>query len=209
MERNVLYTRSAGGSFEYSKGELNETLVEKAVEFFQSNAGDDCSIHIDRTCVTEPYNVADELEKYKRADLIVYQSPTHSMGLPWEAKKWADEVWTAGMKGALTKGDGRSRTSPQDGYGSGGTLQGKMYMLSVTFNAPRGAFDRPDQYLLQGKSVDDLWFPFHVNNRFFGLQQIPDSTFAVFDVMKNPTIEEDLDRYEEHLANLFNRRSRS
>ena len=76
-------------------------------------------------------------------------------------------------------------------------------MLGLTFNAPKGSFDRPNEYLFKGKSVDDLWFPFHCNNRFFALEQVPDSTFASFDVMKNPTIEEDHKRYKEHLAKLF------
>mmetsp|Transcript_25710 Transcript_25710/g.102607 ORF Transcript_25710/g.102607 Transcript_25710/m.102607 type:complete len:127 (+) Transcript_25710:454-834(+) len=125
------------------------------------------------------------------------------MGMGWEAKKWADEVWTTGMGGTLCKMDGRHRDAPDDGYGTGGCLGGAQYMLSLTFNAPKGAFDRPDQYLFQGKSVDDLWFPFHMNQRFFALTQVPDSTFASYDVVKNPTIEADFKRFKTHLATLF------
>ena len=52
-----------------------------------------------------------------------------------------------------------TRSDPGSQYGAGGTLEGKKYMLSLTFNAPREAFDDPNQYLFQGKGVDDLFFP--------------------------------------------------
>ena len=74
-------------------------------------------------------------------------------------------------------------------------------MLSLTLNAPREAFDDPDQYLLEGRSVDDLLFPMHVNFRFLGME--PVETFACHDVMKNPDIENDLIRFEAHLNEHF------
>ena len=122
----------------------------------------------------------------------------------WEAKKYADDVWTAGMDGRLCKGDGRHRETPEDGYGTGGTLTGTKYILGLTFNAPKGSFDRKDQTLFEGRSVDDLWFPFHANQKFFGMEQVPGSTFASYDVLKNPTIEEDHTKFKEHLEKLWN-----
>ena len=128
-----------------------------------------------------------------------------AQGMGWEAKKYADEVWTEGMDGRLTKGDGRHRINPQDGYGTGGCLGGKKYMLSLTLNAPEGAFNRQDQWLFEGRSIDDLWFPFHANQKFIGMEQVPGSTFACFDVVKNPSIEKDMDRFKEHLEKLWSR----
>ena len=43
----------------------------------------------------------------------------------------------------------------------------KKYMLSLTFNAPKEAFNNVNEYLFQGKNVDDLFFPMHMNFRFF------------------------------------------
>ena len=74
-------------------------------------------------------------------------------------------------------------------------------MLSLTFNAPKEAFDDPDQYLFQGKSVDDLFFPMHMNFRFFGMTQM--ETFVCHDVMKNPQIVTDLANFEAHLNKYF------
>ena len=182
----------------FSKGKLNDSYCKLAEEFFKAKG---CEIK--KTNVAEPYVVEEEIEKYKWADCIFYQSPTNWMGMGWEAKKWADEVWTAGMFGELCNSDGRHRGTPEDGYGTGGVLDGRVYMLSLTFNAPKGAFNRPEEYLFKGKGVDDLWFPFHCNNRFFGLEQVPDSTFGSFDVLKNPIIEEDHKRFKAHIASIF------
>lgn len=56
-------------------------------------------------------------------------------------------------------GDGRTTEAPKDNYGMGGTLTGKKYMLSVTFNAPSEAFNDPEQPFFAGRSVDDLCCP--------------------------------------------------
>jgi len=182
----------------FSKGKLNASMCEVAEQVFQSQG---CEVKYTKIADGN-YKVEDELEKYQWADFILFQSPTNWMGLPWEGKKWADEVWTPAMGGQLCQGDGRHKDTPEDGYGTGGTLNGKPYMLSLTFNAPKGSFDRPGEYLFQGKSVDDLWFPFHCNCRFFDMKTLP--TFATFDVLKNPKIEEDKTRFKKHLmTNVF------
>jgi len=125
------------------------------------------------------------------------QTPVNWMSVPWSFKKYMDEVYSAGMGGALCQGDGRTSAEPKKNYGAGGTLTGKHYMLSLTFNAPKEAFNDEGEYLFQGKSIDDLWFPMHVNFRFFGMT--PLETFACHDVMKNPQVEEAFKRFADHL----------
>ena len=66
---------------------------------------------------------------------------------------------------------------------------------------PEAAFDDPDQWFFAGKGVDDLFLPTHLNFRFFGMQ--PLETFACYDVMKNPDIENDFRRFEAHLNKWF------
>lgn len=145
------------------------------------------------------WHVEDEIENHRWADVVVLQTPVNWMGVPWTFKKYMDEVYTAGMGGALCDGDGRSAEAPKQNYGSGGTLTGTSYLLSVTFNAPEEAFNNPNEYLFQGKSVDDLLFPLHMNFRFFDMTALP--TFACYDVMKNPDVEQDFKRFREHLDN--------
>ncbi|GFR68400.1 modulator of drug activity B [Elysia marginata] len=178
--------------YPFSEGKLNNSLVELAKEVLESKG-----YQLQFTRMDNTYDVAEELEKHTWADVIIVQAPVNWMGMPWTFKKYMDDVYTAGMGGELCNGDGRSRDDAARQYGSGGTLQGKRYMLSLTFNAPQAAFDDPDQYLFQGKGVDDLFFPMHMNFRFFGMEPI--DTFVCYDVMKNPSIEQDFWRFQQHL----------
>ena len=53
----------------------------------------------------------------------------------------------------------------------------------------------------QGRSVDDLFWPMHMNFRFFNME--PLETFTCFDVLKNPDIENDFKRFADHLHAQF------
>ena len=182
--------------YPFSEGRLNNALVEKAV----SNLTDK-GYQVRTTTMKEAYDVDTEVEKHQWADAIILQTPVNWMGVPWSFKKYMDMVYSAGMNGALCEGDGRTRKDPSKQYGTGGTLVGKQYLISLTFNAPKAAFNDESQYLFQGKSVDDLFFPMHMNFRFFGME--PMETFACYDVMKNPDVDNDFIRFEEHLDQLF------
>ncbi|XRE44760.1 Modulator of drug activity B [Tenacibaculum discolor] len=176
----------------FSEGKLNASLVERAKQQFEAN-----NFEVKITNVSEEYDVDEEVEKHVWADMVLLQTPVNWMGITWGYKKYMDEVFTAGMTGKLCLYDGRSEENPQINYGTGGSLKGSKYMLSLTFNAPKGAFNNKEEYLFEGKSVDDLFFPQHMNFRFFGMTALP--TFVCYDVWKNPTIEKDFNRFEEHL----------
>ena len=192
---NVLII-NAHQPYPFSKGRLNDTLTRTAEEILGSRGH-----QVRVVTMQDALDVDEQLAHHQWADVVILQSPVNWMGVPWPFKKYMDEVYTAGMAGALCEGDGRSAASPETDYGTGGTLAGKRYMLSLTFNAPAGAFDNPDEYLFQGKSVDDLFLPMHMNFRFFGMTPI--DTFACYDVMKNPQTESDLQRFSRHLAAHF------
>lgn len=187
---------NAHHAYPFSEGRLNATLVEIAKNTLTKKGHQTRVVHTDNE-----WNVEEELENHKWADVILLQSPINWMTVPWTFKKYMDEVFTAGMGGALCNGDGRHEDSPKRNYGSGGTLTGKKYMMSVTFNAPEEAFNDASEYLFQGKSVDDLLFPMHMNFRFFAMEAMP--TFACFDVMKNADAEGDFKRFEAHLDKYF------
>ena len=150
---NVLII-NAHKHYPFAEGRLNTSLVELARETL---AGRNHEIRV--TSVEDGWDVETELDNHLWADTVIIQSPVNWMGVPWLFKKYMDEVYTAGMSGQLCDGDGRSRTAPEKQYGAGGTLTGKKYMLSLTFNAPAESFDDQDQYLFQGKGVDDLFLP--------------------------------------------------
>lgn len=193
--KNVLII-NAHQYYPFSEGKLNNALVEKAQAYL-----DEKSYEVQLTTMSDDYDVAKELQKHQWADVVILQSPVNWMGVPWSFKKYMDEVYTAGMGGELCHGDGRSLEDASKQYGSGGALQGKKYMLSLTFNAPKTSFEDSEQYLFQGKSVDDLFFPIHMNFRFFAME--PLKTFVCYDVMKNPQIETDFERFIAHLDSIF------
>ncbi len=193
---NNVFLINAHQPYPFAEGRLNRTLVEKAQAIFEAKG-----YTVKKTASADGYDVEAELNKHLWADLIILQTPVNWMGVPWSFKKYMDEVYSAGMDGRLCQGDGRTSEAPKQNYGAGGTLNGKKYMLSLTFNAPAEAFNDEQEYLFQGKSVDDLFFPMHMNFRFFGME--PVETFACYDVMKNPEVENDLNRFDKHLNKLF------
>lgn len=183
--------------YPFAEGKLNSTLVQMADELLTAKGHKTRIVEVDKG-----WDVEEELKNHQWADIVLLQTPVNWMGVPWPFKKYMDEVYTAGMGGGLCNGDGRTEENPKANYGAGGTLTGKKYMLSLTFNAPAEAFNDTEEYLFQGKSVDDLLFPMHMNFRFFGMK--PLETFACYDVMKNPEVEKDFQRFSKHLeANIL------
>lgn len=191
--QNILLI-DAGKSFAHSKGELNHTLTEVAASFLRDKGHD-----VRVTAVDSGYDIEQEIQNYLWADTIIYQMPGWWMDTPWILKKYIDDVFTAGH-GSLYASDGRSRSDASKKYGSGGLLQGRKYMLSLTWNAPLEAFDDPEQFF-HGVGVDGVYLPFHKANQFIGLSPLP--TFICNDVIKAPDVPAYLANYRQHLDELF------
>ncbi|MDD1016356.1 NAD(P)H-dependent oxidoreductase [Pseudomonas rubra] len=185
---------NGGKKFAHSDGRLNETLHEAALAFL-----DRAGFDVQSTYIDGGYDNAEEVQKFLWADVIIYQMPGWWMGAPWTVKQYLDEVFTAGH-GSLYANDGRTRSDASQKYGSGGLIQGKQYMLSLTWNAPQQAFDDPSDFF-EGKGVDAVYFPFHKANQFLGMSGLP--TYLAVDVMKRPNVEAAVAAYEQHLAEVF------
>ncbi|MYM80761.1 MULTISPECIES: NAD(P)H-dependent oxidoreductase [Duganella] len=181
--------------YAFAAGRLNATLAEMAVRHFQNKG-----YEVQKTVVAEGYDVTTEIAKITSSDIILVQTPLNWMGTPWIFKKYTDEVWTAGMMGKMSAGDGRSAEAPTENYGMGGLLNGR-YMLSVTANAPKEAFNDQSQEYFSGRSEDDLTLPIDLNFKWIGLDKVP--AFWAYDVMKNAQIEKDLERFANHLSAHF------
>ncbi|BDD11695.1 flavodoxin (plasmid) [Fulvitalea axinellae] len=199
--KNILII-NAHQKYPFAEGRLNASLVEKSRTFFESR-GDNVKI----TTMEDEIDIESEVEKHVWADVIMIQTPAYWMGVPWAFKKYMDEVYSTGTMGKLCDNDGRTSKEPKKNYGSGGQLKDTKYMLSITFNAPEEAFNDPEEYLFQGKSVDDLFFPLHMCMRFFAAEALP--TFVCYDVIKNPEVENDFLRFDNHLNGLFKERLES
>ena len=191
-----IFIINAHEPYPFSEGKLNRTLVETAETHLKAKG-----YEVRQTTMHKAIDVDKEIENHQWADAVILQTPCNWMGVPWTFKKYMDEVYTAGMDGRLCTGDGRTRQDPSRQYGSGGTLEGKKYMISVTFNAPADAFDDPGQTFFAGNGLDDLFWPTHLNFKFFGM--VPLNSFACFDVLKNPDVEKDFKRFQAHLDAFF------
>ena len=175
-----------------AKGDLTNHYIDCANKFFEENG-----FEVKQTHIEKGYTIQEEVEKFKWADYILFQYPVYWMSLPWIAKKYIDETFTQGVHYAS---DGRSRSDASKLYGSGGLMQGKKYMLSLTWNAPIDAFTEADQFF-EGVGVDGVYLPFHKANQFLGMQSLP--TFIVNDVIKAPEVEAYMAQYREHLTQVF------
>ncbi|MFW1814995.1 NAD(P)H-dependent oxidoreductase [Acinetobacter guillouiae] len=190
---NILIVNGAK-QFAHSNGELNDTLTALGEEVLS-----DLGHRVKVTRTDANYDAQEEVEKYLWADVVIYQMPGWWMGAPWTMKKYIDDVFTTGH-GSLYANDGRSRSDAAKKYGSGGLIQGKKYMLSLTWNAPLQAFDDPEQFF-HGVGVDGVYLPFHKANQFLGMQSL--ETFIVNDVIKAPQIAQYEQAYRQHLQQLF------
>ena len=181
-----------------STGTLNNSVVEIMKETMTSLGHE-----VQLTHVEKGYDINEEVNKHLWADLIITQSPVYWFGSPWIYKKYVDEVFTEGLKqGTFLVDDGRTRSDPSKQYGTGGKLFGKKYMLSLTWNAPREAFNSSEQKLFGGRSVDDVFIHNTSNYKFCGVEILP--TFSFFDVFKDPQISNDIESLKQQLTRIFN-----
>jgi modulator of drug activity B len=179
----------------WSEGKLNRACADVAKAFFEER-----NHQVVETQVERGYNPDEEVEKHKKADLVILQTPVNWFGAPWIYKKYVDEVFNVALaKKALLEGDGRTRSDPSRQYGTGGTMYGRKFMICATWNAPRQAFDNPDSFLYGGKGTADLFLNITSNYKFCGYDILPD--FDLFDIFKKDSdIPQGLEAYKTHLA---------
>jgi len=184
----------------WTEGKLNDSFTEKAKDFFATNG-----FEVLETKIEKGYNPEEEEKKHLDSEIVILQTPINWFGAPWIYKKYVDEVFNVGLfnKSFLT-GDGRTKEDPTKQYGTGGTLHGKKFMISATWNAPEEAFDNPEQKLFAGKGLTDIFLPITSNYRFCGYQIM--DCYNCFDIFKRDqnAIANDVQNYQKHLINLLN-----
>lgn len=154
-----------------------------------------------QTYIEKGYDINEEVQKHLWADIIITQSPVFWFGTPWIYKKYVDEIFTAGMsQQSFLIDDGRIANDLSKQYREGGKLHGKKFLLSLTMNTPKEAFDDPAQRLYAGRSLEDLFSSTTSVYKFCGFDILP--VFGSFDVIKAPQISQDKMRLRQHLANL-------
>ncbi|WP_053070292.1 NAD(P)H-dependent oxidoreductase [Alkalihalobacillus pseudalcaliphilus] len=72
------------------------------------------------TNVLKGYHISEEIEKFKKADFIIIQTPIYWFSLPGVLKKYIDAVFVPDIF-----------FTNSNEFGRGGQFDGKKYMLSV------------------------------------------------------------------------------
>ncbi|KLT67032.1 NAD(P)H-dependent oxidoreductase [Pedobacter sp. BMA] len=181
----------------WSEGTLNASFHKKAKDFFIAH-----NFEILETKVEDGYDANEEVEKHLQADIIILQTPVNWFGAPWIYKKYVDEVFNSGLMSAkFLVGDGRTREDDTRQYGTGGKMQGKKFMVSATWNAPKASFDDSNQLLFAGRSTADVLIPITSNYRFCGVDIVPD--YNCFDIFKDGDIVGALENYPVHLKQVL------
>jgi modulator of drug activity B len=177
----------------WSEGKLNLAFMDQAKAFFAERGH-----QVAETFVERGYKPEEEVEKHVAADVVILQTPVNWFGAPWIYKKYVDEVFNAALASkVLLEGDGRTRKDPTRQYGTGGKAQGKRFMISATWNAPREAFDNPKGWLMGGKGTADLFLNITSNYKFCGFDILP--AFGIFDIFKHLDVPRGFEDYHRHL----------
>ena len=180
----------------FAEGKLTQEFISKADEFFEKNG-----FTVKHSVVDKEYDVTEEVEKFGWADFILFQYPVYWMTLPWKAKKYVDEIFSAGVGKVTYTSDGRSRDDASKKYGSGGLMNDKKYMLSLTYNCPTSEFDNKDGFF-EGLSLDEANYAVHKTFQFCGAQQL--ETYSIHDIFKGDLdLNKELGKFENLLIKNF------
>lgn len=171
-------------SSEFARGNYNQGFFDAARETLEPH------FEILTTVVENGYDPAEEIEKFKRADRVIFQYPVFWFMMPSSLKKYIDEVYAYGAFFGFSDGP----------YGSGGLMTGKKFMLSTTWNAPEHAFSNPDAFY-EGMSRDQVLTGMRKTQQFCGLEELPH--FSCHDIIHAPDFERDRKRLTAHLAEVF------
>ena len=183
--------------FAVSKGTFNKSLFDIS----KSHFSDTSKFQVKTTEINTSYCVSEEVEKFIWSDIIIYHTPIWWFAVPFNFKKYLDEVLTTGYNNGMWTSDGRDSENPEINYGTGGLLQGKEYIMTTSWNAPKGSFTLPNEFFNQISVDNGPLSGFHGMNRYLGIKL--HTSIQFHDVEKNADTSKQLKGYEEFLTNNF------
>lgn len=188
---------NAGQKFAHSGGRYNQTVTKNTLSFFERFE----NVEVKLTNIEDGYDNEEEVENFVWADYIIYHTPMWWFQIPNGFKKYIDEVFTVGHKKGIYHSDGRTSKNPEINYGTGGMLQGRKYMVTSSWNAPKTAFTLPGEFFNETSVDNGPLFGFHRMNAFASLEKM--ESFHFYDVEKNADVTRDMTEYTKHLEKVF------
>lgn len=196
-----VFVINAGQVFSHSNGTFNATLTRLDLEVLADNKG----FEVRTTNINDTYDLQTEVDNFVWADLIIYHTPIWWFGLPFKFKEYLDQVLTFGHRKGLYYSDGRKQENPNLNYGRGGSLLGRKYMVTTTWNAPETAFTVKGEFFNQTSVDDGVLFGFHRMNSFLSLEPLASMHFHDLEKNATPTnIEKYINAYKAHLEATIN-----
>ena len=192
-----IFIINGGQEFGHSGGKFNDTVAAETFTFFSNHKDFEVKI----TNISAGYDAAEEVAKYVWSDVVIYHTPIWWFQLPHNFKKYIDVVFTEGHAKGIYNSDGRSRSNPAINYGTGGTMHGRKYMVTTSWNAPKEAFTLPGEFFNEHSVDEGPLFGFHRMNAFTGMEPLPGMHFH--DIEKNADVARDLKLYKDHLTQVF------
>ena len=163
-----VFVINGGQHFAHSGGKFNHTIVAWDKQFFTAENG----FELKTTDINDDYDLAEEVEKFVWADVVIYHTPVWWFSMPHKFKQYIDTVFTAGHRKGIYYSDGRKSDNPERNYGTGGSLQGRNYLLTTSWNAPETAFTLENEFFNQTSVDDGVMFGFHRMNAFTGMEKM-------------------------------------
>ena len=164
----------------FATGRLNRTLAQEMKKYLTEKGH-----NVKTTTLEKDYDVGQEQKKFLWADTIIFQYPVYWFGAPAILKQYIQDIYAYGI----------FYQTSQDGYGQGGLLKAKTYMLSTTWNAPKEAFGK----VLP--TLDEALVSMHQTQSFVGMKSLP--SFSCHNVIKNPQVGQYLSDLHQHLKKVF------
>ncbi|WP_286830944.1 MULTISPECIES: NAD(P)H-dependent oxidoreductase [Kordiimonas] len=168
----------------YSRGEFNAAMADAAAAALAPH------MTVLRSRVADNYDVQAEIEKYRAADLVIYQYPVFWFMVPGRLKQYMDDVFA--YDAFFTYNDGP--------YGSGGLMHGRKVMFSTTWNAPAEAFDDRNAFF-GGMNPAEAILPMRKAHQYCGFTELPH--FSSHNVIKDPQFASHKARLESHLRKVL------
>lgn len=169
--------------YDFAKGKLSKTLISKMKEVLSKQH------NVKITTIEKGYDTTEEQDKFHWAESIIYQFPVYWFETPAIMKQYMQDVYEYGIL----------FTTGQKGYGTGGLLVDKTYMLSTTWNTPLSTFGKG--FWKGVNSPDEVLTAMHHTQAFLGMKRLP--SFSCHDVIKNPDVSAYLKALERHLNLIF------
>lgn len=77
--------------YAFAEGRFNQTMFDEIENQLKDN------FEITKTIINDGYNPEEEQEKFKQADVIIFQFPIYWFSAPALMKKYIDEVYAHGV----------------------------------------------------------------------------------------------------------------